>query len=168
MNTSLAAPMRAMILAIDPGPTESAYVTLAPSGRLLECAKVPNAQLLQLLRDTMATTWDAIAVEMIASYGMPVGAEVFETCVVIGRICEALRNREPIRVKRIEVKSAICHSGKANDANIRQALIDRYGGKDKAIGKKANQGPLYGISGDMWAALAVAATVQDRIHLGER
>ena len=154
------------ILAIDPGPTESAYVSLEVTGRIVEAAKVPNEQLLQMLRSARPGRWDAIAVEMIASYGMPVGAEVFETCVVIGRICEALRNREPIRVERIEVKSAICHSGKANDANIRQALIDRYGGKDKAIGKKATPGPLYGISGDMWAALAVAVTVQDRMQSG--
>jgi hypothetical protein len=79
----------------------------------------------------------------------------------IVRICEALGD-EPVRVKRIEVKSHICHSAKANDANIRQALIDRYNGKDAAIGKKAKPGPLYGVSGDMWAALAVGLTVLDR------
>lgn len=145
-----------ILLAIDPGPTESAYVKLSQS-RVIECGKVSNEEMLQIVRDSS----QQIAVEMIASYGMAVGAEVFETCVMIGRICEAA-GFEPIRVKRIEVKSHICHSAKANDANMRQAIIDRYGGKDVAIGKKANPGPLYGVSGDVWAALAVGLTVLDQ------
>jgi len=148
-----------MILAIDPGPTESAYVKLSGT-RVVECAKVANEDLLNIVRAHRGLRITT-AVEMIASYGMAVGAEVFETCVTIGRICEALGD-EPVRVKRIEVKTNICHSAKANDANIRQAVIDRYGGKDAAIGKKAKPGPLYGVSGDMWAALAVGLTVLDR------
>jgi hypothetical protein len=52
---------------------------------------------------------------------------------------------------------------KAKDANIRQALIDIYGGNDKAIGNKKTPGPLYGIKGDLWAALAVAVTFGRRI-----
>lgn len=148
-----------MILAIDPGPTESAYVKLSGT-RVVECAKVANEDLLNIVRAHRGLRITT-AVEMIASYGMAVGAEVFETCVTIGRICEALGD-EPVRVKRIEVKTHICHSARANDANIRQAVIDRYGGKDAAIGKKAKPGPLYGVSGDMWAALAVGLTVLDR------
>jgi hypothetical protein len=148
-----------MIIAIDPGPTESAYVKLNGAD-VAECAKVPNAELLRMVRNDSGPQI-RLAVEMIASYGMAVGAEVFETCVMIGRICEAA-GAEPIRVRRIEVKSHICHNSRANDANIRQAIIDRYGGKDAAIGKKAKPGPLYGVSGDMWAALAVGLTVLDR------
>jgi hypothetical protein len=41
---------------------------------------------------------------------------------------------------------------RAKDANIRQALIDKLG----AVGTKKAPGPLYGISGHLWAALAVA------------
>ena len=37
---------------------------------------------------------------------------------------------------RQEVKLHLCNSARAKDANIRQALIDRFGGKDKAIGRK--------------------------------
>lgn len=148
-----------MILAIDPGPTESTYVKLSGT-RVADCAKVPNAELLRMVRAHKGLRV-LVAVEMIASYGMAVGAEVFETCVMIGRICEALGD-EPTRIKRIDVKNHICHNSRANDANIRQAIIDRYGGKDSAIGKKAKPGPLHGVSGDMWAALAVGLTVLDR------
>lgn len=148
-----------MIIAIDPGPTESAYVKLSGE-RITEYAKVSNADLLRMVRSDSGPRIPVV-VEMIASYGMAVGAEVFETCVMIGRICEAAA-QEPIRIKRIEVKNHICHSSRANDANIRQAIIDRYGGKDAAIGKKAKPGPLYGVSGDIWAALAVGLTVLDR------
>ena len=145
-----------MILAVDPGPVESAYVRLE-AGRVAEAAKVPNGEILRIVEGWRH--WP-LAVEMIASYGMPVGAEVFETCVFIGRIWQAY-GREPIRVRRIQVKSHLCHSARANDASVRQALLDRWGGKCTAICRKAAPGPLYGVHGDAWAALAVAVTVID-------
>jgi hypothetical protein len=49
----------------------------------------------------------------------------------------------------------------AKDANIRQAILDRFGGKEKAIGKKANPGPLYGVKSHLWSALAVALYISD-------
>ena len=61
-------------------------------------------------------------------------------------------------IERREEKLHLCDSPRANDSTIRQAIIDRFGGKDAAIGKKKVPGPLYGISGDVWAALAVAIT----------
>jgi hypothetical protein len=97
-------------------------------------------------------------IEMIASYGMPVGAEVFETCVYIGRLMEAFGPDRCDRLTRIEVKSHVCHSARAKDGNIRQALIDRLG----PPGTKRAPGGTYGISGDVWAALAVAVTWLDR------
>lgn len=56
----------------------------------------------------------------------------------------------------------ICGRANASDTNIRAALIDLWGGKEKAIGKKATPGPLHGISKDVWAALAVAITYAER------
>ena len=101
------------------------------------------------------------AIEMIASYGMPVGAEVFETCCWIGRFEQVLYG-ETQRVQRVfrrEVKLELCNTNRATDANVRQALIDLYGpGKRAAVGLKASPGPLYGFKKDMWAALGVAVT----------
>jgi hypothetical protein len=91
---------------------------------------------------------------------MPVGKEVFDTCIWTGRFIQAHKEAHGLKaehtlVYRKDVKIHFCHSMKAKDSNIRQALIDRFGGKDKAIGKKNAPGPLYGVSKDMWQALAV-------------
>lgn len=154
------------LLAIDPGPQHSAWIRYQ-SGRILEFAKQPNAEVAALVT-TEAIFGPAreLAVEMIASYGRPVGAEVFDTCTWIGRFeqawLDAGGHTQPRRVFRLDVKQHITHGGNANDAVIRQALIDRFGpGKDAAIGRKASPGPLYGISGDVWAALGVAVTADE-------
>jgi hypothetical protein len=97
---------------------------------------------------------------------MPVGREVFETCVWIGRFVQAWGAKHAM-VYRSEVKSHLCHSAKAKDSNVRTALIDRWGGKVKAIGNKRAPGPLYGIAGDEWSALAVAVTYADTKEVGK-
>lgn len=159
-----------MLMAIDPGTEQSAIVGLDQAGRPM-CAEIhPNGTLLALIHDgVFPGVYRSAYVEMIASYGMPVGREVFETVVWVGRFMEALETRGATvgRIYRSEVKSHLCRSQKANDATIRQALLDRYGpGKEKAVGRKASPGPLYGIKGDMWAALAVAVTGFDRERAG--
>lgn len=152
------------ILAIDPGTTHSAYVGLCDTVPV-DFGFLPNNQLLLDLRDS-GHEYDEIAVEMIACYGMAVGREVFETCLIIGRIQEiASASRDgavPCRlITRKDVKLHLCQSPRAKDANIRQALIDRYGGKTLAIGSKAQRGPLYGVKSHGWAALAVAVYAHD-------
>ncbi len=67
-------------------------------------------------------------------------------------------------LKRFDVKLHLCGNARAKDTNIRQALIDRFGGiegKSKAVGTKKAPGPLYGCKSHMWAALAVAVTWWD-------
>ncbi len=147
------------ITAIDPGPTQSAIVTLCGDG--IAASKMANADVLRMMRE-FHEIGGLLAIEQIRSYGMSVGAEVFDTVHWSGRFCEASGIPDDvIMVPRLQVKIAMCRSAKANDANIRQAIIDRYGGKEVAIGKKKTPGPLFGISGDMWSALAVALTVMD-------
>lgn len=101
-----------------------------------------------------------LAIEMVASYGMAVGKDVFETCVWIGRFVQAYPGRTHW-VYRKDVKMALCGSMRARDSNIRQALTDRYGpGREKAVGRKKAPGPLYGIRTHLWSALAVGVTWQ--------
>ena len=148
------------ILAIDPGTTRSACVLLNSNGIPVMYDTIENADVLHLIDDL---EFERVIVEMVASYGMPVGREVFETVYWIGRFCQAAGNHE--RMYRGQVKDHLCRSRKANDAAIRQALLDRFGpGKGKAIGVKKSPGPLYGIKGDEWAALAVAVCAFDGVE----
>jgi len=144
------------VLAIDPGTTTSALVIWDNSRKRIEqFGKHDNVEFLELLR-TKQLSADHCAMEMIASYGMAVGAEVFETCVWIGKFLEAW-NRESTMIYRRNVKLHICGSPRAKDANIRAALIDLVGPQ----GTKRDPGPTFGISGDVWSALAVAITYCD-------
>ena len=141
-----------LLLAIDPGPEASAWVLLR-DGLPVWHGKQPNDALLAAQYEC-----DRIVIEMIASYGMPVGREVFETCVWIGRLMQGFGADRCSRLTRMEVKNHICHSSRAKDANIRRALIDRLG----APGTKKSPGPTYGLVADEWAALAVAVTWWDQ------
>jgi hypothetical protein len=153
------------LLAIDPGNEQSAYVVIDPLGKginhLEMFGKVPNAEMPVIVKRAIGFHGaDTAVIEMIGCYGMPAGAELFETCVFIGRLMEVCRNyglgeASIHRVKRQPVKLHLCHSPRAKDGNVRQAIIDRYGGKEKAIGNKAKPGPLYGVANDVWAALAL-------------
>jgi hypothetical protein len=154
------------ILAIDPGPEESAWLIYDSFGLrpIAQSGIEENDRLLSRLQEEGAGrnySQNPLVIEMIASYGMPVGKEVFETCVWIGRFIEAW----PCfcqRFYRNDIKMHLCGSVRAKDANVRQALIDRFGpGKDKAIGTKKAPGPLYGLKKDLWSALAVAVTADD-------
>lgn len=154
-----------VILAIDPGPTMSAWLVLdTASDAIRNHAISANEDLLALIRTDVAPATGPVTevvIEKVEGFGMAVGAEVFETVFWSGRFAEAA---SPLRVSRIgrrTIKLHLCGQARAKDPNIRQALIDRYGGP-AAIGRKASPGPLYGIARDLWAALAVAVTWADR------
>jgi hypothetical protein len=160
-----------VVIALDPGPEQTALVALRPDGRPFESTIGRNAyiaELLDLIAADPSLGAPVLAVEMIASYGMPVGADVFETCVWIGRFVERWGGEHAL-VYRRDVKLHLCDSPRAKDANIRQALIDRFGpSKQAAIGTKKAPGPLYGFKSHLWAALAVAVTYHDRTEAQRR
>lgn len=148
-----------MILAIDPGNVKSAYVLLGKDLKPIEFDIVSNTDLVQRI-DNLCGDVEHFAIEMVASYGMAVGAEVFETVFWIGRFWEAaLMSCCPYlqKVYRKDEKINLCGSMKAKDGNIRQALIDRFG----PVGTKKNQGWFYGVSKDVWSAIAVGVTYHD-------
>jgi hypothetical protein len=140
------------VFAIDPGTTQSGWVIL--DGRSVVQSGVDDNHELR--------TWvkhgqrcDLLAIEMIASMGMSVGQTTFDTVRWIGRFQEAWHDPEAVRlVLRRDVKSFICGSQKANDGNVRQALIDLVG----PPGIKRAPGPTYGVKSHAWQALGVAVT----------
>ena len=160
-----APPIGKYTLAIDPGPAQSGWCLLL-GDELLDSGVRPNADMLDFIKHRHFQIYPArVAIEMIASYGMPVGKEVFETCLWIGRFVQAWRDPDSVLlVYRKDVKMHLCGTVKAKDGNVRQAIIDLYpasgGGATPQIGTKAKPGPLYGVSSHAWPALGVALTVQ--------
>jgi hypothetical protein len=146
------------ILAVDPGNVQTAWVLWA-DGMVLDKGLEPNKKVLRLLKGPNFEVDTLMAVEMVASYGMAVGMTVFETCFWIGRFVQAWSPRPWRKVYRIDVKMAICHAPNAKDSNIRQALLDLVGPQ----GTKREPGPTYGFKKDLWAALAVAVTVDAKL-----
>jgi hypothetical protein len=142
------------VLAIDPGSARSAWLQYDGTlpGRF---GIATNDVLVRALRTGGLP--DVVVIEKVESYGMAVGAEVFDTVLWAGRFAEAAHRVPVVLLPRRAVKLALCGDSRAKDANIRQALIDRFGGS-AAVGRKAAPGPLYGISRDVWSALAIAVT----------
>lgn len=156
-----------MILAIDPGPTHSGYALIeAASRRPVEVGKISNDDVSWLIEDR---EFERLAIEMVASYGMAVGREVFETCVWIGRFQQhALCDNALARVELIyrrDVKLHHCGSAKAKDANIAQALRDRFaaGQPNRGKGTQAEPGWFHGFAADIWQAYALAVLVADEL-----
>ena len=151
------------IFAIDPGNIESAYCIMDEEYRLIEFAKLQNKEVMKILLDKLCEM-DRVVIERIASYGMPVGREVFDTCEWIGRFSqEAEKSVEVEYIFRKDEKMYICGDTRAKDANIRLALIDRFAKHDFKSGKGTKKNPdyFYGVSADVWAAIAVAVSYLD-------
>ena len=154
-----------IILAVDPGSEKSAWARYDTETKtVLDFGILPNDELKRKISN-LTDLPDKLAMEMIASYGMAVGKTVFETCVWIGRLIEAwtTRTKKPWEyIYRKDEKITLCGSMKAKDPNISAAIANRYGGDVKtAKGTKKNPGPLYGVSKDVWAAIAVAITCDE-------
>lgn len=166
----------AFILAIDPGNIMSAYVIVGHDLKPLMFGKVKNEELKEILyeRCYMVKGPDGqfvpsvphVAIEMIASYGMAVGKEVYDTCVWIGRFDNAIEENskcKPTFIYRKDEKMNLCGSMKAKDGNIRKALIDRFATHDFKNGKGTKKDPdwFYGFKADIWQAYAVTVTYHD-------
>lgn len=108
-----------------------------------------------------------VAIEMVASYGMPVGRDVFETCIFIGRMLEHIKKDNYTYIYRKEVKINLCgRTSGANDTTVRKALINRFAKFDFRSGKgtKKKQDFFYGFKADVWASYAVGVTYLDKTN----
>ena len=159
-------PLITEVFAIDPGTTESGWCLYDTRSRwLLEHGTSSNPDLLERLLQGVRA--DIVAIEMVSSYGLPVGREVFETIFWIGRFyqacCDPAAAAPPeVRlVYRRTVKMRLCRSMRVGDVHVRRALIDRLG----PVGVKATPGPLYGVTGHVWSALAVAVTAAETVWI---
>lgn len=139
-----------MIIGIDPGPKESGIVWFDGT-RVCRAENASTDLAIQLVTNCGFP----VACEMVECFGMPVGREVFETVLQIGRIHQAVEGMR--LVPRRDIKMHLCGNCRAKDPNIRQALIDKLG----PVGTKRAPGACYGISNHLWSALAVAVTAYE-------
>ena len=151
-------------MAIDPGNIESAYCVIDEDDfKPVMFDKIDNRDLESMMCEGAFIDARSFVIERVASYGMPVGREVFDTCEWIGRFTQIIRMKysmNPNFVYRIDEKEVICHDTRASDANIRRALIDRFAKHDLRNGKGTKKKPdwFYGFKADVWAAYSVGLT----------
>lgn len=162
------------VWAIDPGPALSGHVLYdMATGQVKLHGKIENNNLSAMIENWIkGGNLCHFAIEKVASYGRPVGADVFETVFWTGRLYEMIYrlSRETVKCMRIErrlVKMHLCGTtDKVTDAAIRRRITDLYGPeRKKAVGTKKKPGPLYGVRADAWQALALAITFAEW-HMG--
>ena len=121
------------ILAIDPGTEQSAWCifeTVGTKDHPIQFGQNVNEDLVKHL--DYARPWsrelpDLLVIEMIKSYGNVMGDSVLQTCVWIGRFIQSWGARPYELIPRKRIVTQFCVNPRANDANVRQALIDRWG-----------------------------------------
>ena len=155
------------IMGIDPGPEFSAAVLWNPiinkiTFKTERCPMTDKKNKWKNERLLNKLYFEDIAIEMVDCFGMPVGKDIFSTVLWVGRFWQkAESNNVNLHlVYRKQVKINLCHSVRAKDSNIRQALIDRFG----LPGTKKNPGLTYGLAADLWQAFAVAVTFWDLLQ----
>jgi hypothetical protein len=150
-----------MILALDPGTTQSGWCTFREdTGAVKDSGVLPNADMLALVQLSSSVGVKTLAIEMMRARGMPMSNDAMETLVWIGRFQQAWRDPEAVRRPyRMDIKLHLCGSARAKDPNVWQALKDRLG----EPGTKKNPGPLYGVQSHARAALAVAVYTYDKM-----
>ena len=193
------------LLALDPGNEKTGWALWAEGDgdKPSATGDSPNAEIRQLLRVARDLhPIDQIACEFPFPRGETAKWQVFVTCLEVGRYEEIVKGREeadgmyegPVpaiamasampfyRADRADIKAHLCKGkGKPNDAMVRAAIIQRFGGKEVALAKgtKARkktkmdamlrqepplpvaEGPLVGVVGDAWQALAVGLAFRD-------
>jgi hypothetical protein len=150
--------MEPVIIGVDPGESHSGVVIFGADTQTVIAADahMENHEVLKLLsqNDTIAV------VENIENFGMPAGKSLFETSYWIGRMTQAHGEDRTVRVGRRVIKLHFCGSARATDANIRAALIDRFG----PPGTKRSQGKLYNVKSHGYSALALAVYYFDCVN----
>ena len=177
------------ILAIEPGTTKSGWCYMV-DGEPLDHGWFDNKKIYTQIKSLACP----VVIEDVSHMGMPVGRDVFKTVRWSGRfdyLAKEVMQQPVTYISRPDVKLSLCGSPRANDSTIRQALIDRFGGDEVAIGGKKCKGKckckgwfgrdhatcpdcggtgkitpsgmLYDISGHVWSALAVCLTCYDKL-----
>ena len=153
-------PQSKLVFAIDVGSAHSGFAILESRTKLHRVpgvqtfGKVGNKELLDIIRAW--STKCVFPIEFPYPKNNVVGYEVFLMTAWVGKMQLTVEQAgaEHFKIFRHREKSVLCHTGSATDAQIRMSVIDSMGGK----GTKDNPGPTYGVSSDVWQAIAVGIT----------
>jgi hypothetical protein len=156
------------ILGIDPGPEWCGVVAYCPDRRRVTYTDTLSVMgALEIVEE-----WKIghVAIERVQSYGIA-GGSLLRTSEVVGKLWQAAERRG-CRVDllyRRDVLRVLDVTGKGNrDALVRQRMIEMHGGtRSAACGLKKAPGPLYGVSGHAWQALAVAVVAGELLKAEE-
>jgi hypothetical protein len=153
-----------IVLGIDPGPETHGAVVYDTQER---CAVWAEGRITRAaLRDVLANDLDritAVVIERPAAMG-PMGAgkvgHMLDTAWAAGELAAMCRGLGyPVRtMTRREVLRGlgVLSGSGSSDARVRAACIADHGAsKSAAVGRKANPGPLYGVSSHAWQALGL-------------
>lgn len=181
------------IFAIDPGSSLSGIVTYDKDAesQVKDPGKLDNLVVVDLIRSFAADFQEGkgvIVIEFPQPRGQLASKELFQMIFWVGRFYEIARAAglpsSAVRFcDRKDVKMALCGSNSVKDKQIRQAIIDRFGGQDSLSGKicrackgaggrgrgakrqycgncdgtgEVTPGELNTMNADSWQALAVA------------
>lgn len=154
-----------IVVGIDPGPEKCGFVAWEtrehPLWKLVTADAVSVAELFGAIA---AEQPGAVVCEDLTAQGSVLGRHTIETAKVCGELRYFCRERNyPLHfVTRIAVKKHLLGRASGNDAQVREALAERFGpGRQKAWGTKKSPGPLYGLKGHSVQALAVLLTWLD-------
>ena len=157
-------------LGIDPGQTHSGVVLLRNplnAERFCEYSDLfENNRLLDYIKSAILTMEaGAIVIEDIAPTMVPLGHALADTLRWIGRfherslMCNESRVETKCRVELITRPKVRAILGVKDDAGTRQMVLSMFrpcgGGNVPQVGVKKRPGPLYGVTGHAWQAMAV-------------
>ena len=155
------------VICIDPGSDKSGVVVFDGKNILESYSDFNNDELIDWLQTDQDV--EEMAIEGVASYGMPVGVTTFDTVEWIGRFREAFGFDRTTKIYRRDIKLFLCGTSRAKDTNVRQRILDIFpatgGGKTPQVGVKGNPGPLYGVKSHAFSALAVGLTYKYNFNM---
>jgi len=153
------------IVGIDPGPA-ACGLAVYRAGQVVHADKSASVDaVLDYLQGKDRTAEIShVGIERVQSYGIS-GGSLLQTSEVVGRLFQrCLDLGLPVSLHyRRDVLRFLDVTGRGNrDSLVRHRLIELHGGtREAAVGRKRTPGPLYGVSGHSWQALAVALCAGD-------
>jgi hypothetical protein len=119
------------LLAIDPGSQRSGWCEIADNTPV-KWGWDTNEDVRSLVNVTDRGGY--VAVEYMRPRGMPTGQDEMDTMYELGRMTAGIPADYVAKIARKDVKMFLLGRASGTDANIRQALIDLFGGNRHAIG----------------------------------